>query len=222
MHQCSRILAYREVTLVNKLNQSKEIALTFDDGPDQLWTPRVLDILAPYQVKATFFCVGQMVKYYPKILERIVREGHIVGNHSWDHPDFTKIPLLAVQEQVERTSDQIEKVVGVSPRIVRPPYGAVNEEVIQLLAARDYEMILWDIDSWDWKGLTGPQVARNILGHVTPGAVVLQHSAGGTKDTLKGSVDALPYVIEVLSEQKYTFSTVSAMFQLTAYLTRGR
>ncbi|WP_244297344.1 polysaccharide deacetylase family protein [Brevibacillus antibioticus] len=202
---------------MNKLNGPKEIALTFDDGPDQLWTPRVLDIFAHYQVKATFFCVGQMVKYNPKILERIVKEGHVVGNHSWDHPDFTKIPLLAVHEQVERTSDQIEKVVGVRPRMVRPPYGAVNEEVIQLFAASDYEMILWDIDSWDWKGLTGPQVASNILGHVTPGAVVLQHSAGGTKDTLKGSVDALPYVIEVLREQKYTFSTVSDMFQLAAY-----
>ena len=195
----------------------KEVALTFDDGPDHLWTPRVLDILAHYQLKATFMCVGQMVKYNPSVLERMVAEGHTIGNHSWDHPYFTKIPLSAVQEQVERTTEQIEAVVGLKPRLVRPPYGAVNEDVIRTLGEAGNEIVLWDVDSWDWKGLSGPQVARNILGHVTPGSVVLQHCAGSLGDTLKGSVEALPYVIEVLQEQKYTFSTIPEMFHLSAY-----
>ncbi|MGG1658320.1 polysaccharide deacetylase family protein [Brevibacillus sp. NRS-1366] len=195
----------------------KEVALTFDDGPDLLWTPRVLDVLAHYQIKATFMCVGQMVKYNPNMLVRMVEEGHIIGNHSWDHPYFTKIPLSAVQEQVERTTKQIEAVVGLKPRLVRPPYGAVNEDVIRTLGAAGYEIVLWDVDSWDWRGLSGPQVARNILGHVSPGSVVLQHCAGSSGETLKGSVEALPYVIEVLSEKKYTFSTISEMFHLPAY-----
>jgi len=197
--------------------RAMEVALTFDDGPDLQWTPRVLDILAHYQMKATFFCVGQMVKYYPKVLERMASEGHVIGNHSWDHPYFTKIPLTAVAEQIERTSEQIESVVGLWPRLVRPPYGAVNEDVIWTIGAAGNEIILWDVDSWDWKGLSGPQVARNILGHVSSGSVVLQHCAGGTKDTLKGSGDALPYVIEVLNEQNYTFATISEMFHLSAY-----
>jgi len=86
-----------------------------------------------------------------------------------------------------------------------------------MIGAAGNEIILWDVDSWDWKGLSGPQVARNILGHVSSGSVVLQHCAGGTKDTLKGTVDALPYIIEVLSEQNYTFATFSEMFHLSAY-----
>ncbi|MFP3393344.1 polysaccharide deacetylase family protein [Brevibacillus sp. SIMBA_040] len=197
--------------------RAKEVALTFDDGPDLKWTPHVLDVLAHYQIKATFFCVGQMVKYYPKMLERIVSEGHIIGNHSWDHPYFTKIPLTAVAEQIERTTEQIESVVGLRTRLVRPPYGAVNEDVIRTIDAAGDEIILWDVDSWDWKGLSGPQVARNILGHVRAGSIVLQHCACGTKDTLKGSVEALPYVIEVLSEKKYVFATISEMFHLETY-----
>ncbi|MCM3080473.1 polysaccharide deacetylase family protein [Brevibacillus invocatus] len=195
----------------------KEVALTFDDGPDHLWTPRVLDILAQYRVKATFMCVGQMAKYNPKILERIASEGHVIGNHSWDHPYFTKIALSAVLDQVERTTEQIDKIIGLKPRLVRPPYGATNEDVNRILKAGGHEIILWDVDSWDWKGLAGPQVARNVLGHVGPGSVVLQHCAGTVDDTLKGTVEALPYIIEVLCEQKYAFTTISEMFQLEAY-----
>jgi len=198
-------------------NECKEVALTFDDGPDQVWTPRVLDILDHYQIKATFMCVGRMTTYYPNVLERIAAAGHVIGNHSWDHPYFTKIALSAVLEQVEQTTEQIEKIIGLRPRLVRPPYGATNEELNRILKEGGYEVVLWDVDSWDWKGLSGPQVARNILGYVRPGSVVLQHCAGSIDDTLKGTVEALPYIIEVLSEKKYAFTTVSEMHKIEAY-----
>lgn len=194
----------------------KEVALTFDDGPDHLWTPRILDVLSAYQVKATFMCLGKQVARNPRVLQRIKADGHIIGNHSWDHPYLTKVPLSEVRMQVERTANEIAKVAGVNPRLFRPPYGDLNDDVIREIASLKKEILLWDIDSWDWKGLSGPQVAKNILGHVRDGSIVLQHCSGPF-ETVNGTLEALPYIIEVLRERGYTFSTVPKLLRMAAY-----
>jgi peptidoglycan/xylan/chitin deacetylase (PgdA/CDA1 family) len=124
--------------------------------------------------------------------------------------------LSDVVAQVERTRTEIDRVTGVKTRFFRPPYGDLNDEVVRKVTSLDHEILLWDIDSWDWKGLTGPQVAKNILAHVRDGSIVLQHCAGPT-ETVKGTLEALPYIIEVLRESGFTFSTVPQMLHLSAY-----
>lgn len=194
----------------------KEVALTFDDGPDDVWTPMVLDGLRELGVKATFFCVGQRIQKNPQVFRRIVTEGHSVGNHSWDHPNFTKIPVSAVREQIERTDQEMFRLAGIRSAMVRPPYGALNADVIHEIIRLKKKIIFWNVDSLDWAGLTARQVAANILSHVTPGAIILQHSAGGAGESLQDTVNSLPYVVHTLRREGYTFHTVPRLVNIPA------
>jgi peptidoglycan/xylan/chitin deacetylase (PgdA/CDA1 family) len=198
--------------------ERKEIALTFDDGPDGEWTPKVLDQLAKFGVKATFFVVGRRCEQFPRVLRRIVREGHIAGNHSWNHPNLTKLKAEEVRSQLERTGAVVRRLTGKTPALFRPPYGALNETVIHEAIRLKEKIIFWNVDSLDWMQLNARQVAANILAHVRPGSIVLQHSAGGTGENLQGTVDALPIVIRTLRRQGYSFRTVPQLAGIPEYL----
>ncbi|WAH37809.1 polysaccharide deacetylase family protein [Alicyclobacillus dauci] len=208
---------YPTEIIVNGPRNRKAVSLTFDDGPDDVWTPRILSVLAQYSVKATFNCVGQRVHQNPQMLGRIANEGHILGNHSWDHPNFTKIPVSEIRSQIERTSEEIQRVVGVRPRYFRPPYGAMNQEVIEEVIKLGYKILYWDVDSLDWAGLSGPQAAANVLAHTRPGSIILMHFAGGRDQSLQDTVDALPYIILTLREEGYKFQTVPQLIHEPAY-----
>lgn len=170
---------------------TKEVALTFDDGPDDYWTPRVLDGLREADVKATFFCVGQRIQTNPDVFRRMINEGHIVGNHSWNHANLAKIPLDQVTDQLIRTNDVMNRVAGVRPHLMRPPYGSLSEPVIRETARLGQIIILWNVDSLDWTQIPAEQVAINVLAHTGPGAIILMHSAGGEGQSLLNTVNAL-------------------------------
>jgi peptidoglycan/xylan/chitin deacetylase (PgdA/CDA1 family) len=208
---------YPDVIVLHGPTNRKAVALTFDDGPDDLWTPKILDVLRAHQVKGTFFCVGRRIEQHPKVLQRIVREGHVVGNHSWDHPNLTKIPIAEVRAQIQRTDDIIHRWTNLRPAMFRPPYGALNAAVIEEIRKLKDKIIFWNVDSLDWMKLTGPQVAANILAHVNPGSIVLMHSAGGRGESLQDTVDALPYVIETLRRHGYRLLTVPQLINTPAY-----
>jgi len=196
----------------------KEVALTFDDGPDDYWTPRVLDDLKELGVKATFFCVGQRVQANPEVFLRMIKEGHVVGNHSWNHANLSKIPLEQARDQIIRTMDEMQRVGGVRPHLLRPPYGALSEPLIHEATRLGQIIILWNVDSLDWNPISAEQVATNILSHTGPGAIILQHSAGGVGQSLQNTVDALPYVVHTLQKQGYAFRTVPELLKIPAYL----
>ncbi|QSO48263.1 polysaccharide deacetylase family protein [Alicyclobacillus mengziensis] len=196
----------------------RQIALTFDDGPDNTWTPEILSVLSHFNVKATFNCVGQQVYYYPEVFHRIIQDGHIVENHSWDHPNFTKIPLSEARSQIERTSSLMEQIVAIRPALFRPPYGAINQDVIKLVLSLRNRILYWDVDSLDWEGLTGKQVAANVLAHARAGSIVLMHFAGGKEGNLQGTVQALPRIITTLQREGFSFLTVSNLLNVPAYL----
>jgi peptidoglycan/xylan/chitin deacetylase (PgdA/CDA1 family) len=191
-----------------------EIALTFDDGPDSLWTPCILEILSYYKIKATFMCVGEMVQRHPEVLCRLVKEGHIVGNHSWDHPHLTKLTAEDIREQVLRTAEEIECIAGVKPCLFRPPYGDLNQMARKEILQLQNQIILWNVDSEDWKGLDGPRITSKVISHVSSGSIIVHHCANSH---ISGTVQALPYIIEILKEQGYTFSLISGMFGIPAY-----
>ncbi|WP_245583499.1 polysaccharide deacetylase family protein [Paenibacillus assamensis] len=197
------------------------VALTFDDAPDQLFTPRVLDVLKEYKVKATFFVVGNRAQKHPDIINRIVKEGHILGNHTYNHPNLAKVSNTIFQREVLDTQQTIKKLTGKTMRYLRPPYGNITEEQIKWLVSKNISIVNWNVDSLDWKGLNAEQVLANVMGDVKAGAIVLQHSAGGEGEDLSGTVQALPQIIKQLGEQGIELVTVPELLNKPAYKING-
>ncbi|WP_068617538.1 polysaccharide deacetylase family protein [Paenibacillus tuaregi] len=183
----------------------KQVALTFDDVPDPRFTPQVLNILARHHVKATFFVVGARAQKHPELVRRIHREGHMIGNHSYNHPLFKNRDLAYFQKQILRTEKIINSMTGVRPKLIRPPYGEINEDQLRWVKRSGYKVINWNVDSKDWKGLNKSAVKSNILQAAGPGSIILQHAGGGVGADLSGTIQALPDVISVLRKQGYTF-----------------
>jgi peptidoglycan/xylan/chitin deacetylase (PgdA/CDA1 family) len=156
--------------------------LTFDDGPAED-TEALLDVLARHRVTAMFFIVGERVAQREGVLRRMVREGHELGNHSWDHPDLRTLPLHAVREQLVGTSDAIEAASGVRPSVFRPPYGYTSVPIEELAESLRMRTMLWDVDSADYT-CPGADVVAAAITTAPPGAVVLLHDGpedrGGT------------------------------------------
>ncbi len=145
--------------------------LTFDDGPAQD-TETLLDVLARHGVTATFFLVGERVAHRERVVERIDRDGHRLGNHSWDHPDLRTLPLCAVRDQLTRTSDTIEAASGVRPNVFRPPYGYTSVPIEETAASLGMGTMLWDVDTSDWRR-PGAEAIAQAIASAAPGAVVL-------------------------------------------------
>ena len=180
----------------------KVIALTFDDGPDGNTTPQALDILAKYKIKATFFVQGKNIAGNEAILKRMQAEGHEVGNHSWNHPVLTQLSLEDAKKQITDTEDAIKNVLGKSSKLMRPPYGAISDDIRNSL---DLSFILWDVDSLDWKSKNEAAIFTEIQHQTSDGSIILLH------DIHQPSVNSLPKVIEYLQEQGYSFVTVSEL-----------
>ena len=180
----------------------KVVALTFDDGPDGNTTPQALDILAKYKIKATFFVQGKNIAGNEAILKRMQAEGHEVGNHSWNHPVLTQLSLEDAKKQITDTEDAIKNVLGKSSKLMRPPYGAISDDIRNSL---DLSFILWDVDSLDWKSKNEASIFTEIQHQTSDGAIILLH------DIHQPSVNSLPKVIEYLQEQGYSFVTVSEL-----------
>lgn len=187
-----------------------EIALTFDDGPDEIYTPQVLDQLRIYGAKGTFFVTGENVQQYPDMARRIVAEGHEIAIHSYDHPDFSTLTLPEFQNQILTSEEVIESVVGVKPRLIRPPYGIITEEQLKWTTEANYVVVQWSIDTLDWQGLSAEEITNTVVSNAFPGSIVLQHSA---YSPLQGSVAALGIFIPQLQSRGVRFVTLSKMLE---------
>jgi peptidoglycan/xylan/chitin deacetylase (PgdA/CDA1 family) len=193
----------------------KKVALTFDDGPDEMYTRQVLDVLKQNKVKATFFVIGKRAEAHPELIARMIREGHIVGNHSYNHTDLSKLSVTNFEKQIEHTQLILKPMTGYYPKLLRPPYGAVNEQQVRWAMDHGYLIINWNVDSLDWKGLSADKVSHNILSANRPGAIILQHSGGGEGEDLSGSVKAIPTIIQTLKSQGYEMVTVPELLHVS-------
>ncbi len=185
------------------------IAMTFDDGPHAENTPRLLDMLKQRGIKATFFVVGQCAAEYPDIMKRIVAEGHEVANHSWSHPQLSKMGEGSVTDQLQRTHDVITQTTGVSTKLLRPPYGAFTANQRAWAAHKwGYKTILWDVDPLDWKIRSADHVKSEILKGTVNGSIILAH------DIHKSTVDAMPGTLDGLTAKGFKFLTVSDLLAM--------
>ncbi|MCA0981782.1 LysM peptidoglycan-binding domain-containing protein [Exiguobacterium aestuarii] len=202
--------ASKFITSVN--TTSKVVALTFDDGADGANTNKILDILAKNNVKATFFLTGSGANNHPQYIKNIAAKGHQLGNHSYTHPDFTKLTATQMKSELDRTEALIKSLTGKTTKpIFRAPFGAVNSTVLNGVGAAGYGYtIQWNIDTIDWKGLTASQINTKVQTNINPGSIVLMHTGAGAP----GTPLALPTMILQLKAKGYQFVTVS---QLLAY-----
>lgn len=180
------------------------VALTFDDGPDPVLTPRLLDILAAEHVKATFFVIGRKVAQWPEIVQRAYREGHEIGNHSWSHPVLPSLSSPQVESELARTDAAIQAAIGIVPAVIRPPYGSQSARIAQIAAPRP--LVLWDTDTLDWRYKNSERVTR-VADHTPFGTIVLMHDIHPT------TIDSVSATIAHLRERGAGFATVSEFLQ---------
>jgi peptidoglycan-N-acetylglucosamine deacetylase len=177
-------------------NDGKVIYLTFDDGPQPVFTPKVLSVLARHKAKATFFVLGKEAAAHPELVEITRGQGHSIGNHTWDHPMLTHLTPKRVHEEI---------FSGVKSKCFRPPYRDTNPAVAKVAAANHQRQVLWDVDTNDWEKPGAAKIEREILRGAFPGAIILMHDGGGNRTQ---TVAALDRALTQLRARGYTFRSL--------------
>ncbi|GCE15932.1 hypothetical protein KTT_57910 [Tengunoibacter tsumagoiensis] len=196
-----------QVIAQGRSDQSK-IALTFDDGPYPQNTGQILDVLSLHRVHATFFVEGSEAQANPGLVRRELAAGHTVGNHSWNHPELTRLSPEQIDSQLSRANAAITRADGVTPQLMRPPYGSVNDQVKERIAAQHMTTVLWDIDTVDWKLPGVDAITNEAISKAHNGAIILMHDGGGDRSQ---TIQALPKIIEGLQAKGYQLVTVSEL-----------
>ncbi|NLT70573.1 MAG: polysaccharide deacetylase family protein [Verrucomicrobiaceae bacterium] len=185
------------------------LAITFDDGPHPENTPRLLDMLKERDIKATFYAVGNMVKYSPHLLRRMIAEGHEIGNHTVSHGNLARMSDESLLKELRTAHEQILAETGVPPRTMRPPGGAIKKSQKELMMDEfGYPTVLWSVDPEDWKRPGPSVVTSRLVNGASPGGILLVH------DLHKPTVDAMPATLDQLLAQGYEFVTVTELIEL--------
>lgn len=187
-----------------------EIALTFDDGPNPVFTGQILNILQLNHVHATFFCIGENARDYPDMVAQENNAGHVVGNHTWDHSDLTQVSDMVINKELVDTNSIIQSDSGVTPVLFRPPYGAINETVKTQAQQLHLTPVLWNVDTQDWSRPGTAAIVHAVLDHAGNGDIVLMHDGGGDRSQ---TVAALPQIIAGLQQQGFTLVTVPQLIK---------
>lgn len=199
---------------------SKRIYLTFDAGYENGNTPIILDILKKHRVNATFFLVGNYLKKEEALVKRMVDEGHIIGNHTWSHPDLTKLTKEQYKEELDKFVEYYKKITGEIPlNILRPPAGTFSKRSLQIADELGYYTIFWSVAYKDWEidKQRGWEYAYNeVMKQIHPGAIILLHPVS------KDNVDALEKIIVDLKNQGYEFSPITKLFLPKALYVNSR
>ena len=139
-----------------------ELALTFDDGPNPAWTPQLLDVLAKHGVKATFFMVGSFAEAEPELVRRVAEAGHLIGNHSWSHPNLALTAARKVTEELTRTSETLQQIIGAEVRFFRPPFGARRPFVLKTAQGMGMVPVTWNAMTTDWETPSADAIAGRL------------------------------------------------------------
>lgn len=185
------------------------IAMTFDDGPNPTLTPKLLDILKARNIKCTFFVVGELAARYPSIIQRIIAEGHEIGNHTYTHRTLTASSDAKIHEELQKSQDAVLKAAGVRPRLFRPPGGATNQRINQMIYNDfGYSCIMWSVDPQDWRRPGISVVTSRLVNGAHKGAIMLAH------DIHPPTIAAVPAMFDQLLAKGYQFVTVSQLLNI--------
>lgn len=203
--------AKRKLPIYCTDRQDNRVCLTFDAAWGDEDTPLLIDILARYNIKATFFVVGEWVDRCSESVKALHEAGHEVMNHSDTHPHMPQLTPEQMKEELNACNDKIEAITGVRPTLHRAPYGDYSDESLQATEDLGMYTIQWDVDSLDWKDLSADQITQRVVSRVQSGSIVLFHNAA------KHTPEALPHIIEALLAKEYTFCPVSEMIYTENY-----
>ncbi|GET40012.1 polysaccharide deacetylase family protein [Microseira wollei] len=194
-------------------NKEKVVTLTIDDGPQVPETPQFLDILKSHNVKATFFVVGKAVEAHPEIFQRIVAEGHAIGNHTWHHR-YRRMSRATARSEIERTAEIIHKTTGVKTEFFRPPGGFLNNGLAAYAKSQKQAVVMWSVTTADTDPRAKPEAfVNNVLKSTKPGSIILMHDGGGDRSR---SVKALPGIISGLKQKGYRFVTLPELLEMSS------
>ncbi|MET9294898.1 polysaccharide deacetylase family protein [Streptomyces sp. NPDC003077] len=182
----------------------KALALTIDDGPDPVWTPQVLSLLSRYGVPATFFLIGSRAEAHPDVVRRIVAGGHLLGNHTWSHPDLGELPAARVREEMERTGEVIARTTGEQPpELFRAPGGNFTHEALAVCDELGLWPVSWSVDPQDWARPGTDRIVERVLAQTRSGSIILNHDGGGDRSQ---TVAALRIYLPRLMAAGYWFT----------------
>lgn len=196
------VSASTDDTVQHNPTEKKTVALTFDDGPHPVYTPKLLAGLKERGVHVTFFLIGQNIDGNEDIIRQMKEDGHLIGNHSQNHMQLTREQTKEACDQINSTNEKIKNITGQTPEYVRPPFGSWSEELECIVPMK---VVLWNVDPLDWKTQNKDRIVRHIVNHVEDGSIILLH------DVYDTSVDAALEVIDTLSLEGYNFVTVDEL-----------
>lgn len=177
------------------------VALTFDDGPNSRYTPKILDILEENQTKATFFVIGQQISSHEDVIQRMIKNGNQVGIHTFTHRNLTKLTDKAIQDEIQQTAQTLSQF-NYKSTIVRPPYGSYNQHIIDII---DYPLVLWNIDTRDWESLNTKSIVELVKENVKDGDIILFH------DMYPTTVEAIKGIVPYLINEGYQLVTIDEL-----------
>lgn len=186
----------------------KTIALTFDDGPHPRYTPQILDILAEYDIKATFFTIGQNVELYSDLVKAEYEAGHEIANHTYSHSNMKNLTASQMYNEINAAEKAVYEKVEYRTTLLRPPGGLFGDTLCKVAAENDYTVVCWSVDTLDWAHTPSDKIIENVLSSVKGGDIILFHDyVSGESPTIK----ALETIIPTLIDEGYQFVTVSEL-----------
>ena len=192
---------------------ARRVALTFDDGPDRDWTPRVLDLLAARRARGSFFLVGERAAQVPDAVRRMVAEDHEVGSHGWSHRSLWLCGPRRTADEIDRAHATLAALAGREPRYFRPPWGMVNAAMFGALRRRGERCVFWSIQPEGLRAVAAEDQVRHVLRRAHSGAIVDLHDAEGTRRAPERLVQALPAMIDGLRAAGYELATIAELLE---------
>jgi peptidoglycan/xylan/chitin deacetylase (PgdA/CDA1 family) len=200
-------------TFIGEARPSRRLALTFDDGPSDPSTLRLLEVLERHRIRATFFMIGRHIARHPSIACAVAAAGHEIGNHTETHPLLTVHTARRVRREIETCEQRLQETVGPLSRLFRPPYGGRRPGVLRQVRAQGLQTVMWNVAGKDWKTQSPQLIESTLCGAIRGGDVILLHDGapGGSGRERLGTVEAVDRIIPRLQDQGYRFLTVGQM-----------
>jgi peptidoglycan/xylan/chitin deacetylase (PgdA/CDA1 family) len=192
---------------------SRLLALTYDDGPNDPYTWRLMEVLEQHGVKATFFLVGRFVEQRPDIARALVAAGHVIGNHTWDHPNLIFASSAKAQRQLQQTQQAILAATGVDTRLFRPPFGGRRPATLRVARKLDLQTVLWNVTCYDWKAESADEIVGHAERQIRGGDVILLHDGEYHRIGVdrSRSVEATDRILSRYKGEGYEFVTIPEM-----------